>query len=135
MPKGVYIRTERHRRINSDGHKGQHSSPATEFKKGHGFRESNVNWRGGKYLKQGYVIVLKPDHPFCDTRGYVFEHRLVIEQQIGRYLKPEERCHHLGAKDDNRPHMLMAFKTNGAHKQFEWDKIKPESIIYDGRKL
>ncbi len=34
MPKGVFIRTEDHRRKNSEGHKGQHSSVGTEFKKG-----------------------------------------------------------------------------------------------------
>ena len=35
MPTGVYKRTEYHRRINSEGHKGKHYSPKTEFKKGH----------------------------------------------------------------------------------------------------
>ncbi len=46
-----------------------------------------------------------PGHPRATPSGsYVFEHILVMEDMLGRYLLPEETVHHRnGVKDDNRP--------------------------------
>jgi hypothetical protein len=51
----------------------------------------------------GYIMILKPDHPFATKRGYVMEHRLVMEKHLGRYLTKDEEPHHENEiKDDNR---------------------------------
>jgi endogenous inhibitor of DNA gyrase (YacG/DUF329 family) len=66
-------------------------------------------WRGGKVYRRGYVLVLAPDHPSLvgTTRRYVLEHRIVMEQILGRYLEPHEQVHHKnGVTDDNRPENL-----------------------------
>ena len=76
----------------------------------------NPNWRGGRRSTPGgYVAVYSPDHPFAN-RGYVLEHRLVMEVHLGRMLLPKEVVHHInGIPDDNRIENLALFSSNGNH--------------------
>lgn len=47
----------------------------------------------------GYVTLFMPDHHLAMANGYVYEHRLVMEQKLGRRLQAEEEPHH---KDENK---------------------------------
>jgi hypothetical protein len=82
-------------------------------------------WRGGKSITRfGYVEIYKPEHPYSQKRGYVMEHRLVIEEYLGRYLKPEEQVHHInGDKSDNRIENLILFASNGEHIKYHWELL------------
>ena len=65
----------------------------------------NPNWKGGRTVaSNGYVLVKMRGHPMADVRGYVYEHRLVASEKLGRPLVRGEIVHHLnGDKTDNRP--------------------------------
>ena len=52
-------------------------------------------------------MVYAPGHPRAKSSPYVFEHILVAEEMLGRYLMHEETIHHRnGVRDDNRPENL-----------------------------
>ncbi|MDD5704005.1 MAG: HNH endonuclease [Dehalococcoidales bacterium] len=73
-------------------------------------------WRGGKRHIRGYIQIRCPGHPYAGKNGYVYEHRLVMEEKLGRYLLPSEKVHHInGIKDDNRPENLQVFSCQAEH--------------------
>src|SRR4030042_4212596 len=81
--------------------------------------EKGNSWKGGRIKRNGYFMIYQPNHPLNVDR-YVFEHRLVVEKQIGRYLTYKEVVHHINKiKKDNRPINLMAFTSDSAHQRFE----------------
>ena len=66
------------------------------------WKQAECAIKGKKIHAAGYVEIYVPEHP-NNVRGYVMEHRLVMEAKIGRYLRRDENVHHInGIKDDNR---------------------------------
>lgn len=131
MPTGIYKRTDYHKNILSRNAKhkrtvskenkakyisnlkgrmtGRKHSAETKQK----MSEANLRrvaegrhntYKGGRTKdKHGYILISKPNHPYKNATGYVREHRLVMEKHISRYLKPNEKVHHInGIKYDNR---------------------------------
>lgn len=78
-------------------------------------REKNPNWRGGRVIIAGRPCLYIPSHPRANKQGYVYEHIVVMENQIGRPLKwirhahrDNEVVHHInGEYTDNRIENLI----------------------------
>lgn len=103
--------------------------------------EKSTNWKGGRVKSvAGYILIHNSNHPFCNDRGYIFEHRLVMEKKLGRYLKPKECPHHKGIKypvgsvenkQDNRIENLVLFRNNAYHFWFHKNGFcNPKGIIF-----
>lgn len=65
----------------------------------------------------GYILVRAPEgHPRARHDGSIYEHRLVMEHHLGRFLDPEEVVHHLnGVRGDNRISNLQLRTTRAEH--------------------
>ena len=66
--------------------------------------ENNPNWKGGRIKdKDNYILLYMPFHPYCNSNGYVREHRFIKEKEMSRFILPHEVIHHKNRKPwDNR---------------------------------
>ena len=63
--------------------------------------DMNPNYGGGKYIDdKGYIRILDQNHPF-NIKGYVYEHRAVMESYFSRFLQPWETVHHIDGDTEN----------------------------------
>lgn len=79
--------------------------------------DGNGSFTGGRHVAtNGYVQLLMPTHREADSRGYVYEHRHVMECMLGRALNRGEVVHHKNRiKTDNRPANLQLFASQSDH--------------------
>lgn len=82
--------------------------------------EDSPMWKGGRMTtSSGYIFIMNKDHPHSNKDGYVLEHRLVMENIIGRYLTKDEVVHHRNKiRDDNKERNLFLFPSNSAHTSY-----------------
>lgn len=73
------------------------------------------NGRPARLDQHGYVLVWQPDYPGVPAlKGWVYEHRLVASQVLGRPLTSDEQVDHINRdKGDNRPENLQVLDQNG----------------------
>lgn len=85
-----------------------------------------VDWASySRIVHKGYVDVYVPSHPMATKSGIVKEHRLVMEEMIGRYLERHENVHHKnGDRSDNRPENLELWSVKQPKGQRIEDKVQ-----------
>lgn len=81
--------------------------------------------------KDGYVLLWAPDHPDAyKPSNRIPEHRVVMEEMLGRRLLPGENVHHKnGVRHDNRPGNLELWVTHQPRGQ------RPEDLLIWAREI
>lgn len=77
--------------------------------------KKNARWNGGRHIHNGYIEVYAPDHPNKNKRNCVYEHQLVMEKHIGRYLEKGEVVHHKDLCKTNNSIENLQLMTNSEH--------------------
>jgi hypothetical protein len=80
-------------------------------------------WKGGKSKhSEGYILRCAKGHPRATERGgYVFEHILVMEEFLGRFLVDGEIVHHKNRKKDENRIDNLELTTPAAHIELHRD--------------
>lgn len=99
-----------------------------EFRVGDIFVTTNVKLRKGSkgwYKENGYIMRRVNNHPNANQRSYVAEHRLVMEQYLGRFLDTKEVIHHLdGNRENNNIENLKLEVENSEHIKKEHKQLR-----------
>lgn len=107
-------------------HKGKKISEETKKKISEGHIKGGIGHK--KKRQDGYIAIYFPDHPMSNKDGYIMEHVLVMECNIGRHLNEDEVVHHINeVRDDNRICNLklmtksehMSYHSSERHKKKE----------------
>ena len=96
--------------------------------------KDNPSWKSDtKISTYGYRLVRVLDHPFKNSSGFVFEHRLVAEKYLLKennsvevngklYLKPELEVHHIDENKLNNHSSNLLILTKAEHRKLHNNK-------------
>lgn len=79
---------------------------------------NHPNWQTGRSIQaDGYVLIKMPSHPRAHSDGYIFEHIVVAEQAIGRYLVEGEIVHHIDHDTENNEPSNLQVMSRSEHSR------------------
>jgi hypothetical protein len=76
-----------------------------------------------------YYVCTDPPHPYGEVRGdrkkkYIYLHRALLEQKLGRYLENHEQAHHIDDNKENNIPSNLELKELGEHQKEHAHKTK-----------
>ena len=98
-------------------HKGRPTSEETKRKMSAAqLGPKGSKWRGGVIEREGRrLLYVGREHPMADTYGYVYEHRLVMAEVLGRMLEQDEHVHHIDVDPLNNTPGNLVVVTRSQH--------------------
>lgn len=92
--------------------------------------EKHHGWKGGRYIDgAGYIRVYRPDHHRASQNGYVPEHILVMEEELGRKIGKNESIHHVDENKSNNSISNLRLMSSYEHKSFHAKKRWAEGTL------
>jgi len=89
--------------------------------------KGNPNYKGSKNISNGYIRVSAPSHlqlqHLKPKHRYIGEHRLVVEQHLGRILTSAEHIHHIDGNKQNNLISNLKIVTKAEHNK-EHHRVK-----------
>ena len=80
-------------------------------------------WNIRKVVKKGkYLYAIVPEHPKTTRNNYVLHHRVIMENFLGRVLKPNEIVHHIDENKHNNDILNLELMTKREHAQHHHPK-------------
>lgn len=76
----------------------------------------------GRFMKSGYWCVQAKGHPKAYVNHY-YEHILVMEKMLGRYLNDDEIVHHKDGNRLNNEPSNLELKTRVEHSRYHWPVV------------
>ena len=92
---------------------------------------------------QGYIRIYDPDNPCSDTRGYVYEHRMLIAEKLLQEdpdhpaldplgcLRSEYYVHHKDEDKSNNHKTNLALQNDAGHKRHHFKVNNPHPTERD----
>ena len=78
--------------------------------------KNHNSWKGGVVYRNNYRYLYVPNHPHCTNHGYVAEHRLKMENKLGRFLDTKkEVVHHIDGNTKNNIISNLQLLTRASH--------------------
>ncbi len=88
------------------------------------------NGKPAKLDDDGYVYLWEPNHPNKAFKGWVAEHRLVVEARLGRYLLSDEQVDHIDQdKSNNDPSNLQVLTPSDHGKKTISENIQAAALL------